>query len=103
MNQISQETLVEELLKQKAAHDALVDALHQRIESLADQVFLLKEKSSVTYLFFTNLHRELVPEFVEMAYRERPEVAKKCVSAFHDDTLDLSELPCTGDDFKPWG
>ena len=53
-------------------------------------------------LFFLDGHPELIPEFVALAYEEDPQSAKTMVAMFHDETLDLSKIACTGQDFDPW-
>ena len=95
-------TVVWELLKQKEAHDALVATLKHRIDDHEAERELLSDGSFVRFLFFEEDHPELIPEFVARAYKEFPETAKHMVNAFHDETIDLSTLDCTGNDFEPW-
>jgi hypothetical protein len=98
----SNSTMVDALLIQRKAHDSLINALSERIGYLEEEEQLARDENFAAYLFFSINHRELVTEFVELCYIEIPDSAKKAVEALHDETLDLSTLPCTGRDFKPW-
>ena len=42
-----------------------------------------------------------VREAVEHFYREMPGRAKEVVKGYHDEDMDLSTIPCTGEDFRP--
>ena len=95
--------LVDELLKQKDAHDSLVTALKQRIDDLSAEIEKESEVGLRHFLFLRDNHPELIKEFVEFAYSTKYFFsAKSAVEGFHDETLDLSTIPCTGTDFKPW-
>ena len=100
------ELLVDELLKQKDGHDSLVTALKQRIDHLSDELEKECNTTSIHFRFLRDNHPELIEEFVKLAYSKNnphyPHDAKYAVEGFHDETLDLSTIPCTGTDFKPW-
>ena len=90
------------LLQQEDAHHELVRTLRQHLANLDTEVERKGSATYVTYLFFTEHHPELIQEYVELAYATDKDVAKEVVAGFHDEALDLSTLPCTGKDFKPW-
>jgi len=94
--------LVDALLEQRAAHDSLIAAMCQCIADLKSEFDDKVSQGFITYQFFVDHHPELIPEYVKVAYEERPESARAAVSAFHDEVLDLSKIACTGSDFKPW-
>lgn len=80
-----------------------VDELNRQVDDLQSKLEKRRDQAFIHYLFFVDLHPELIPELVELAYKKEPESAKNSVSDFHDETLDLSTLECTGKDFTPWG
>lgn len=100
--ELANEILKTELMRQKEAHDSLVSLLNHRINSLEREIDEKNDVRFIHYLFLSKKHEELIEEFVEFAYREIPDTAKIAVQAFHDGILDLSTIPCTGNDFKPW-
>ncbi len=101
MHEYATSMMVDELLKQKEANDAIVSVLRRRIDDLETE----KERQNCSlfllHLFFLK-HKDLITEFVELAYKDSPECARRTVAALHDEAADLSKIDCTGDDFKPW-
>lgn len=90
------------LLTQADAHHDIIRVLKERIQYQTEEIEEKGAQLSVLRGFFLDHHPELIPEFVNLAYAEHEDIAKQAVSVFHDETLDLSTLPCTGSDFKPW-
>jgi hypothetical protein len=93
--------LSQALLLQKKAGDSLVDTLAERIKELEFEALKNSEMNYIPYLFLQK-HPELIPDYVAMAYKTVPDTAKGVVASLHEETLDLSTLGCTGDDFQPW-
>lgn len=97
------ETLCNELLEQKKAHDKLVMALTKQIGSLESR---LSDSEEDAYEYYSHVvsacRKPSLVDFVIGVYRRSPSSAKRIVAAIHDDTFDLSTIECSGDDFKPW-
>jgi hypothetical protein len=93
--------LSQALLLQKKANDTLVDTLAERVKELESQALNNVEMNYIPYAFLQK-NPELIPGYVEIAYKTEPNVAKEAVASLHEETLDLSTLDCTGDDFQPW-
>jgi hypothetical protein len=89
------------LLLQKEASDALIGTLAERIIELESEALTNAEMNFIPYKFLQN-NPMLIPDYVALAYKTDPNVAKEAVSSLHDESLDLSTLDCTGDDFQPW-
>ena len=85
-----------------SAIEILIQALEKKIFDLNLQLDVEQAETFSVFVWMKNEHPELVREWVEFIYKEQPEFAKKIVGAFHDETIDLSTIPCTGTDFKPW-
>lgn len=83
-------------------HSIETEKLRRQVDGLQLELASVKDQSFIHYLFFVDLHPELVAELVELAYKKEPESARDLVADFHDQTLDLSTLECTGKDFTPW-
>lgn len=98
-------SVLDALTFQKRAHDALVRVLQDKIGILEQES---EEKSHLTmtvYTFLADFHKDLVPEFVRLAYLEDENNeghARESIAFLHDEILDLSTIPTTGDDFEPW-
>lgn len=98
------EALVEALQSQRKAHNGYVEALEERIRILESQLEAADAEGFMIHTFMT-ARLDLVKGYVEHCYsltEEYSDHAKAAVEGFHDDTLDLSKIPCTGKDFKPW-
>ena len=96
--------IVDVLMAQKKQNDVLIDAMEERIKFLEDELEQKNDARFCRYKFFTENHPELIPEYVAVVYAQSDVKAnaRTEVSSFHDETLDLSTLECTGTDFKRW-
>ena len=78
--------------------NGLVSALEKKEEELLDE----RAEGFATYMYFLKKGPEAIIDFVEFVYANHPDCARSAVASFHDDQIDLSKIPCTGNDFKPW-
>jgi hypothetical protein len=76
--------VIDELLKQKEAHDELVDALKLRLQDLNIEAQESQQEACVMSLFLEKNHPELVSELVRYAYEHHPEAAKGVAEWFQE-------------------
>jgi len=102
--------LLESLQKQADAHADMNKINAGVIAELEEKLEREWNNSFTTHMFMQSLKdRDFIEKFVEFTYTEKQKTnfmdhanLMDCVAFFHDETLDLSTIPCTGDDFKPW-
>jgi hypothetical protein len=82
--------------------EVLISALQEEIKVLKADSEEEADHRFATYMFFNKDGKEHIISYVEFLYREHGEIAKEMVSSLHDDTFDLSTIPCCKDDFEPW-
>lgn len=94
--------LTEALLKQKEGHDTLVDALKKEIDDNESDIDALYVELYVIHSFLKKCDVDIIRKFVEFAYIDDPERAKSIVGFLHDETIDLSTIKASKDDFDKW-
>lgn len=87
------------LLQQHKAHCAIVNVLVIENERLNKECDELHDRSLIAARFIEKHPQELVVDYVKFAYETAPNLAKEEVEYFNDNGYELSDLPCTGDDF----
>jgi len=101
MSKAFNKEMVDFTLCQKRANNEIIDLLSRRIDYLEEDLDLYQKKHFALYDYLTD-NKKLVAPYVEFIYSEHKDIAKDEVEAYHDETIDLSKLKCTGDDFEPW-
>jgi len=98
----STKDLAAKLIEQKYSHDSLVKTLEMYIGSMESSKCNSEDELHIYYKFFTTHGKELLPQLVEFFYKEDGDKAASMIGCYHDETLDLSTMDCTGSDFKSW-
>lgn len=85
-----------------AAANILIETLMDRLRKAEKGVEDENEETFLLYQFLTDRRTNILPEWINFVYEQRPDIAKRIVAAYHDETIDLSTLACSAADFKPW-
>lgn len=95
--------------------ELLIDTLGEIIEKQNAKLVISNAEGFLFFQFFTKHKnsKQLIKEFVEFVFGNREpkdsskfeietKAIKEACAGFHDEHLDLSKIPCTGDMFQSW-